>query len=289
MEQYMTVTLTPLMSKRLIARGIAAMPAVKRAFSEGKIIISAGSTTAYLYAELTGSLPEREIACGIIAEKGFCIGKGMTDYLSAQGRAKYWFFQKGEIIPSDDLIADLADFNDDDIFIKGANAIDARGYAGILLGNPNSGGLVGQAIGQIMAQGITFIVPAGLEKMVQGSIVENARRMGIAKLRESAGMPVGLLPVSGQVFTEIDAFRVLTGADASHCASGGVAGAEGSVALLLSGTDKQLAEAGNIYRSIVEKGQRDTINIQPSQCAEHKWASCITKNMFYRSNVKRGL
>jgi len=289
MEQYMTITLTPLMSKRLIARGIVAMPAVKQAYSEGKIIVSAGSTTAYLYAELTGTLPETEVACGIIAEKGFCIGKGMTDYLSAQGRAKYWFFQRGEIIPSDDLMADLEGFGADDIFIKGANAIDIHGYAGILLGNPNSGGTVGQAIGQIMAQGISFIVPAGLEKMVQGSIVENARRMGIAKLRQSAGMPVGLLPVSGQIFTEIDAFRVLTGADAFHCASGGVAGAEGSVALLVSGTEEQLVAAGDIYKSIVETGQTDAINIQPSLCAEHKWASCIKKNMFYRNNVKRGL
>ena len=86
---------TPSLSKRLIARGVAAMPEVQKAFGEGKVLPSSATTTTYIYGELCGEMPEGPIACEMVTEKGLCVGSGMTDFLGSHGHAKYWYFEKG--------------------------------------------------------------------------------------------------------------------------------------------------------------------------------------------------
>lgn len=86
---------TPSLSKRLIARGVAAMPEVQKAFGEGKVLLSSATTTTYIYGELCGEMPEGPIACEMVTEKGLCVGSGMTDFLGSHGHAKYWYFEKG--------------------------------------------------------------------------------------------------------------------------------------------------------------------------------------------------
>ena len=71
------LTFTPSLSKRLIAKGVAAMPEVQKAFGEGKVLISTGTTTTFIYGELCGEMPEGPLACGMVTEKGLCVGSGM--------------------------------------------------------------------------------------------------------------------------------------------------------------------------------------------------------------------
>jgi hypothetical protein len=62
-----------------------------------------------------------------------------------------------------------------------------------------------------------------------------------------------LFPVPGQVFTEIDAINLLTGATAELVAAGGVCGAEGSCLLAISGTKEQEEAAEKLVASVASE------------------------------------
>ena len=64
---------------------------------------------------------------------------------------------------------------------------------------------------------------------------------------------VRLLPVAGEIVTEIDALRLLTGVEARLVAAGGVCGAEGGVWLALTGTESELEVVGNLLREIASE------------------------------------
>jgi len=84
-----------------------------------------------------------------------------------------------------------------------------------------AGGTLGRALGQVVRQGIPFIVPVGLEKMIFGSVIEAAGKMGVEKIDRSMGMPVGLMPVFGKVVTELQALQVLAGVEPARWAPAG--------------------------------------------------------------------
>jgi hypothetical protein len=65
------VALTPSESKRVIAKGVAALPEVKRAMERGLIVVGRGTTNAFVAEELTGEKTENKnhyaagfIVCG---------------------------------------------------------------------------------------------------------------------------------------------------------------------------------------------------------------------------------
>jgi len=78
-----------------------------------------------------------------------------------------------------------------------------------------------------------------LEKRISGNLDELS-----AKLNAPGAHGPRLLPVPGEVFTEIDAISILSGATAELVAGGGVCGAEGSVWLAITGEaeNENLAE-----------------------------------------------
>ena len=58
-------TLTPSESKRLIGKGIAALPEVQNAKQNGYLLVSRGSTTAYCLEEILGEkIPKERYAVG---------------------------------------------------------------------------------------------------------------------------------------------------------------------------------------------------------------------------------
>ena len=92
---------------------------------------------------------------------------------------------------------------------------------------------------------IRLILPVGLEKRISGNIDELA-----SKLNEPGAHGPRLLPVPGDIFTEIDAIALLTGAHAHLIAAGGVGGAEGSVWLGISGEHSQESDAVALLQSV---------------------------------------
>jgi hypothetical protein len=277
---------TPELSKGLIAKGVAALPQVREAFENGKVVISTGSTTTHIYRELSGHWPEGPLACGMVTGKGLCVGRGMTDFLGTHGHAKYWYFEKGTPVQTEDLDEVLAGCTAEDVFMKGANALDPMGQAGVLLGMEN-GGTIGKTIGHVMAKGIHFVIPVGLEKMVMGAVADDAVEMGIHRLDHCSGMPVGLLPISGEVITEMEAVAQLARVAVFHVAAGGVSGGEGSVALLVKGEKEQVEKIVDLY-AFLKKETEAAPSVGPALCADHKWRHCAAKNIYYAKNVKEG-
>jgi len=122
-----------------------------------------------------------------------------------------------------------------DVFIKGANALNyAGGIAGLLVGHP-TGGTLGAVIGTLVARRIRLLIPVGLEKETPSDIIEASQQLELG-----GGSGPSLWPMQGDIFTEVEALRVLCGVDAVPIGAGGVAGAEGAVWLACFGDAEEI-------------------------------------------------
>jgi hypothetical protein len=204
------MTLTPSEGKRLIGKAVASMDVVQNALREGTIVIATSTTTAYVYEELLGEeiADKGMFTAGVITAKSCCI----TD---PKDRYQNKVITKGEVeeMAAKDLPKVLAKMGPADVFIKGANAIDPFGQAGILLGGAG-GGTIGKVWGHITANGVTAIFAVGLEKLVPISLADIAPRTGIESVDTSLGMAVGMMVVGGSIITEMEAFKLLVGVEA---------------------------------------------------------------------------
>jgi len=260
------VTLTPAEGKRLIGKAIAKMEIVQRAMKEGIIAIATSTTTGYVLEELLGV----EVDKGMFtAGVGCCV----TD---PKGRGRYHVIDHGEVktMGLDELISVLEQMGPEDVFIKGANAIDPYGAAAIFLGSPK-GGTIGAAIGYLTAKGVRFIIAAGLEKLVPYPLEDVAARTGIGRVDISLGMPVGLMVVHGEVVTEIEAFRLLTGVEATPIGGGGIDGGEGSKTFIIEGDERAVKET---YELLLEIKGEPPLRTRTMSCSEC-WAKCKYKEL----------
>jgi len=262
------IILTPSESKMLIAKGVVASDVVKRALQNGWIVVSAGSTNIFVLKEILRENFKEEMVtlgvCGLITSKKACISSEMMSFLVRNGHAKVWILEKGCLQEKLTLSEVLKKMGRDDVFIKGANALDPYGKAAVFLGAAN-GGTIGVAYGTIKAKGINLIIPVGFEKTIPFSVYEVAGDVGIDSVDYSMGMRFGFLPMEGFVVTEQTAIKTLTGADAYPIGCGGVSGAEGSVVLLLKGDDEQVKKTLKLIHGI--KGVKP-LKISVPECSE---------------------
>ena len=264
------VTLTPPESKKLIAKAVTKLDIVKKAQKDGIILVGASTTCAFILEELANRKITRGYGCGIIIPRGTCIMQEMLDSIHQRGYAKTWVLEKGKL--HEDLTVDdvLKRMGAGDVFIKGANALDPQGNAGVFLGS-TIGGTVGRVVGTAMAKGINVIIPVGLEKMIPTPISRAATEAGIEKMDYSMGMPVGLIPLNGTVVDEVKALNILTGAEAIPIGAGGVGGAEGSVTLVIKGSEGQVKRSLKLIESI--KGTEEPAT-SPPECRDCRYPRC---------------
>jgi hypothetical protein len=145
----------------------------------------------------------------------------------------------------------LKAFGADDVFFKGANAVDADGYAGILIGNPVSG-TIGAALPVVAARGSHLIMPVGLEKLIPSVIDASQAYTGVKRVKYTLDdYPVGYMPVvNATVITEVQAIEELFMVEATHIASGGIAGSEGSIVMLVEGLDEDVKACMDFVKTI---------------------------------------
>ncbi|MDQ1278148.1 MAG: hypothetical protein QG555_1190 [Thermodesulfobacteriota bacterium] len=225
-------TLTPAESKRLIGKGVAALPEIKHAQKNGYLLVGRGSTNAYILEELLGKKIKKE---GYMAGQ---VIKGVLCVLGPEARTKPVTFHTGEPL-SVEPGAVLDKLGAGDILLKGGSAIDAEGNVGVIMASP-VGGTMGQFYMAMKARGLEIIYPVGLEKMIP-SVEAAAQFGGTVALGKTIGARVGMACVAdGRVFTELDAIETLFCVYAVHFASGGWGGAEGSVTLVVEGADAKV-------------------------------------------------
>lgn len=247
------VILTPAAGKRLIAKAMVAHPDIQSTLQSGIVVIVAGTTNGYVAEEILAMIGQsngfnrKRFYRGIVvppaqstSEKGKHPGESEFpgDVVIVHGK---WL--KGKTIS--DVVDEL---KQGDLILKGANAIDVLGKrAAVLIGHPE-GGTVIIALRAVVGKRVRLIIPVGLEKRVFGNLDELVSRMNAP---ESSGPRI--LPMPGEVFTEIDAISLLSGVTCDLVASGGVDGAEGAIWLNLSGDREKLNHIMTIINSIVKE------------------------------------
>jgi len=221
-------------AKRLIGRGVVALPQVKRALREGLVVVTLGTTNAYVAEELLGKPVDKAFHCA-----GY-VGRELS-VVPADRRGRELVLERGRQteLPPQEVLSRL---KAGDVVIKGGNALDPQGVVGVFMGAGN-GGTVGRYVAPALARGAEIVIPISRLKSVHVPLTELARELGMGRLRRTSGQPVGLFPLVGTVVTETEAVELLYGVEARHVASGGVGPGEGAVVLLLSGEEDRVETA----------------------------------------------
>jgi hypothetical protein len=244
------IVITPAAGKRLIGKAIAAHPAVKTALESGTVVIVAGTTNAYVAEEILAATGEEEEFRRGHFYRGITLppAKPTTDSGRSPDESKF----PGDVVlvngkwEKGKEIFDVVDgLREGDVILKGANAVDlANGRAAILIGHPKAG-TIGAALQAVAGRRVQLIVPVGVEKRIPGDLDE------LAAIRNAPGVTgPRLLPVPGEIVTELEAIELLTGVSADLLAAGGVGGAEGCVWLMLEGTGEQEEKAAELLKAI---------------------------------------
>jgi hypothetical protein len=247
--------LTVAMGKRLIGKAIAVHPAVTTALKQGTLVIVAGTTNSYVAEEVLESIGKKEKFPRSRFVRGITLPPNykttdtgrLTDETGFPGDVviKEGVWQKGKTI--NDAAAEL---KEGDIIIKGANALDFdHRRAAVLIGNPQ-GGTVAAILPAVIGRRVRLIIPIGLEKCIPGDLDQLA-----VKVNSPGAKGYRLMPVPGEVVTEIEALATLTGVKAEIIAAGGISGAEGGVWLNIEGSAKQELEAEKLIQSISSEPQ----------------------------------
>ncbi len=235
---------TPSESKRFIAKAVVKLPEVKKALSDGEIVVGHGSTNVYVTEELLGECPKREqFLSGLVVNGSLCVTQ-------AEEKPPMIMIRKGKLILPELTMEDtLRNFGADGVFIKGANAVDPEGNVGVLVAH-SSAGTIGYAYGILSARGCHLIVPIGLEKLIP-SVSQAAKLVGQETFYYSQGIRIGMVPImNAKVITETQAFEILFNLSAHLVGAGGVNGSEGSVIIVAEGEKEDLDGAIQLIESI---------------------------------------
>jgi hypothetical protein len=233
------------MGKRLIGKGMAAHPAIETVLEAGTLAIIAGTTNGYVAEEILTQLGQGKGFSRVGFRRGLTVAPGAK-------AAQVEF--PGDVIIVDGVwktgltILDVADdLEAGDVVLKGANAFDPYGQGAVQIGHPQ-GGTIMAVLPAVIGRRVRLIVPVGLEKRVFDDV--NA----LAALVNAPGTKgPRLLPMPGEIFSEIDAIGLLTGAHVVLLAAGGVYGAEGSLWLGIDGSEQEIAAAAELIGSVKDE------------------------------------
>ena len=265
------ISLTVSESKRLIAKGIKYLPVVTKALKEGRVILKGGTTTSAISEEICNQplrLSGRFVPEGALTARDKV---GPHSILIERGNVK------GIDDSWDEAISKL---QADDVFITGANVIDAFGNAALAIG-VRGGGPPGKSLSSIFGEGVKVIIAAGTEKMISGDLRHLFPKVGRKCVDSSYGAAVGLLPLLGNLFTEIDSITLLAKVDCFIIAKGGMGGMEGGTTVVIEGEPGEVEKIDQIYQGVKGSGISGIPGSLPNcespnpYCNEHM--ACIYK------------
>ena len=235
--------LTVAEGKRLLAKGVAALPVVRRALEGGMILVCKGTTNAYVVEELTGqainqgayvlgrTLPAKADTAGVFEGS-------LPELVLVQGQPAQMSMKEA-----------VSQMRCGDVVIKGANALNYEaGVAGLLVGHPE-GGTIGLVLGPVYGKGLHLVIPVGLEKEIAEDIRELAALINEDPETSRPAM-ASLWPIEGEIVTELEALELLTGCEAHQISAGGVCGAEGASWFAVWGTAPEVAACKALVEGI---------------------------------------
>jgi len=242
------IVLSATASKRLIAKGVKAHPIVRQALESGTIVVTLGTTNAFVAAELGGEpVDHGAFAAGVIDDR--------WNINARIGEAAELVLRKGEAISveQNELLGSLTE---GDVVIKGGNALDPFGIVGVLMAAA-TGGTVGRYIPTALARGVDIVVPISVAKSIHASIPDLSLELGSKRMAFGHGMACGMYPLIGHLVTEIEALEILFSVHATHVASCGVGVGVGSVSLFVEGEESDVRAAYDLVQSL--KGEPEPV------------------------------
>ncbi|PIE30011.1 hypothetical protein CSA57_05535 [candidate division KSB3 bacterium] len=250
LKQYV---LSPAAGKRVIAKALVQHPAIRKVVERGRLVIIAGTTNAYVAEEILNSLGQ----ASDFSRKRFFRGITMPPWA---GRTDAGQMPDGREFPGDVVILNgkwqrgktifdvVDDLQEGDVILKGANAAEIGTHkAAILIGDPKAG-TIGAALQAVAGRRVRLIIPVGVEKRVIGDLNDIAQQIN---LPGAAGPR--LFTVTGEVYSELEAIKDLSGAEVELIAGGGVCGAEGCCRFALTGTEEQLIQADTLLLPLAQE------------------------------------
>lgn len=241
------INLTVSEGKRLIAKGIMAMPAVKDKLEKGMIIVTKGTTNTYIAEELLNKSVEHG---------SFVIGhfapEGQTPVNAEKKQMQEVVIKDGKVLDVgyDDALKML---EPGDIVMKGGNLLNySMKQAAVCIGAPN-GGTTYKLLPYVGEGKAELIIPIGLEKETTVNLedLEKALNAGNERLNS---VPRLYLFRTGMVFTEIEAIRQFADVKVFPYGVGGVAGREGGVSLVISGKETEVNKVLELVKAV--QGER---------------------------------
>ena len=237
------ISLTVSESKRLIAKAIAQMPIIKKAMKDGMVIIARGTTNTYVAEEILGTSIER----GAFVKGGVYPQKGGTR-LNPSTKLSEIILINGKVDKKISYSEAVKKLKAGDVMIKGGNALDYKNKSvGVYTGG-SSGGTTGTFLPYVIANKAYLVIPIGLEKLIAGDVIELSNKM--REPVESLNKVYSMFLLTGEIVTEIEALKILTGVSAFQSGAGGIGGAEGGVMLVLWGLRDQVEKALEIVEEI---------------------------------------
>lgn len=236
------ISLTPAAGKQLIALALAQNEALLNAAKEHTVVIVAGTTNSYAAKAVLEALGENGFS-GQHFFRGIVSGQPVPAGLPEMDGDVV--IEKGKWIHGKTIQEVAPTLKAGDMILKGANAVDLKtGEAAVLIGHPSGGTLAGIFEASI-GRRVQVLVPVGVEKRVDGPI---PRLCSLCNCPDATG--VRLAPAPGTAYTEVDAIRELTGAQAALIAAGGVCGYEGIAWFQCSGTEEQLEKVKLLWQRV---------------------------------------
>jgi len=198
-----------------------------------RVYIAYGSTNHYLLHHL-----------GIEIQKAYMAG------CNTNGKFNITLTRDKPVILKNYKPVDIKDFEitSKDVFIKGANALwyeNGKKHSAVCAADPN-GGTYGNFYIKAVNRGSRVIIPVTHEKLIP-YFVPASQDADFA-----TGSKIAMLRLfAGEVFTEIEAFKLLFGLEAEVICAGGIGDSKGAVGFLVRGADVkkalEFAEEYNAY------------------------------------------
>jgi len=241
--------ITPEAGKRLIAKAFVYIPEILRALKNQTIVVVAGTTNGYIAEELLKHIEQSDGFKRDHFFRGITLPPRYSSENTGKPGSEAEFpgdviIEKGVWLKGKTIFDVSKDLNKGDIVIKGANAVDViNRKAAVLIGHSEGGTLIA-ALSAVIGKRAVLYIPVGLEKRVPGNLDQIAERIN----SPNASGP-RLFPISGNIVTELDAIRIITGASAEIIAAGGICGAEGCYYVAVSGSEDQVENAESIIKS----------------------------------------
>lgn len=232
-EVMASINLTVAEGKKLIALGIANHPQVKQKLASGTIIITRGTTNTYIAEKLAGlNKPHGTFMTGnVIPADKEPIDKDLTklpELVLVNGKQVDMKYDEA-----------LASMKEGDIIFKGANMLNYEKKQAAVCVAAAGNGTVGKLQPYVGEGKVHLIVPIGLEKEVYGDLTEYEKILD-KDIKRYTFVPRLVVHKNAEIFTEIEAIKLLGNVRILPYASGGIAGREGGISLAIVGDSTEI-------------------------------------------------